>query len=516
MTRLSGGRLSSGAVVLFMLVLLAPAAGAAQSVPPLPEYLPCPVPIGGRILRGLAVGFLNGDAVLDLAGVDVANQEVVVMLPLEDGALFAAGACDSALEVRTVAITTNPLAIDAGDLDQNVTTDLAVAGANGVVPLLGDGAGNFTVPTPVPTGTPTPPTPIPAGTDPQAVAIGDFDHDGSGDIAVGTNSGNSIEILYGNGNGTFQPAISIAIGQTVSALISRDFDGDGRSDLAALSTQSNQVAVLLQRAGIRCTATDKSCFSMVTPVSVDQSPTGFAAGDFNLDGLGDLAVVSRNGLLGIYLGRADDSPSGMHFEAGPSYSVGGANLTAAVAGFFNADVYPDVAVADNNGNRVIFFVNDGAAQMSFTQSPQLFLVNPGPRVLGIADLDGDGQVDIITANENPSFGLTVLLSSNPPATPTGTPTSSPSVTPSPTISGTPTETATSTRTATNTRGPTSTLTETPSQGLFQIRGESCAINAGADSGLSVLPIFALIAFALWRRGRSVGNGKSNVESRSGT
>src|SRR5262245_31279901 len=86
-----------------------------------------------------------------------------------------------------------------------------------------------------------PPVTFPVGVDPRAVTVADFNHDGKPDLAVlnlGPSSTfqSSLSVLLGNGNGSFQPAVTTAVlnsgrGTGVAASIAvGDFNRDGRPD----------------------------------------------------------------------------------------------------------------------------------------------------------------------------------------------------------------------------------------------------------------------------------------------
>ncbi len=114
--------------------------------------------------------------------------------------------------------------------------DLAVADSSRsqVDILLGQGNGTFQLG-----------SSINVGAAPSAIVADDFGN-GQTDLAVA--DANDVSVLLGNGDGTFQPAIHMPTGtapETLVALVAGDFNGDGRLDLAAGNLSSNNISVLL-------------------------------------------------------------------------------------------------------------------------------------------------------------------------------------------------------------------------------------------------------------------------------
>jgi hypothetical protein len=87
-----------------------------------------------------------------------------------------------------------------------------------------------------------PPRGYAAGPNPLFVAVGDFNGDGTPDLAVVVSSG--VSVALGNGDGTFRPAGTYVAGVGPSAVAVADLNGDGFPDLAVVNGSSNDVSVL--------------------------------------------------------------------------------------------------------------------------------------------------------------------------------------------------------------------------------------------------------------------------------
>jgi FG-GAP-like repeat/FG-GAP repeat len=126
-----------------------------------------------------------------------------------------------------------PVSLAVGDFNRDGNQDLVTANdpSNSVTVLLGSGNGSFQTP-----------INLPAGIRPQGVVVSYLNGDDLQDLAVANFDGN-VSVLLGNGNGTFRPAMSFPAGAGASSLVDGDFDGDRLQDLAV--TTGNSVTVLL-------------------------------------------------------------------------------------------------------------------------------------------------------------------------------------------------------------------------------------------------------------------------------
>src|SRR5580700_375450 len=173
-------------------------------------------------------------------------------------------------------------AVAVGDFNGDGTPDVAVTStdSNAVSIFLGKGDGTFRTP-----------VSYPLSEGPASVAVGDFNHDGIPDLAVTTNDGNggigAVAILFGNGNGAFQPAVNYPLGRTPTSIAIGDFNHDGNPDLAIVDSSGlSQVYILLG-------AADGTFQQQQETYRVGMYPGCVVTGDFNGDGNLDLAVSSE-------------------------------------------------------------------------------------------------------------------------------------------------------------------------------------------------------------------------------
>lgn len=103
------------------------------------------------------------------------------------------------------------------------------------------------------------------GADPLSVTVGDFNGDGKPDLAVANSADNTVSVLLGNGDGSFQTQQVYATGGVDPiSMVMGDFNGDGKPDLAVINAgdtsrgefdTNSSVSVLLNAGGSTATAT---------------------------------------------------------------------------------------------------------------------------------------------------------------------------------------------------------------------------------------------------------------------
>ncbi len=299
-----------------------------------------------------------------------------------------------------------PGALAVGDVNGDGNLDIVT---NGITILLGDGKGGF------------PNRKDFLNTAPESVILADFDGDGKTDVLIGTGNSavlsgpppfseyqeNSLTVFFGEGTGDLTAApVGPSPVQTSSSfsspnsadyvtVASGDFNQDGLADLAMVSVFQYLSIFVTSASG---TLTHVSTYDFAA-IDKDASPTSVAAADFNGDGIIDLAVsVARRsspGSIEVFTGVGDGT------FLPPVASSAPASTTSLVVGDFNKDGHPDVAAIDvtgsTDGDRIAIFLNQGDGTFA---PPQSYPAGTLATSLAIGDFNRDGVADIAIGNYN--------------------------------------------------------------------------------------------------------------------
>ena len=405
-----------------------------------PETTPNPV-------RSLAAD-LNGDGAVDLIAANQVADELAILFQAAEGDF----AQRPLLTVGNDSVTRKPETVIAADLDRDGDLDLASANdeLNNLTVFLQKDFGFFSLPD----------FSLGNATDtavPQEIAAGDIDGDGRLDL-VSVNRGNTppeggVTIFLQTENG-FEARPSVRLQdermQRPQTLALADLNDDGRLDIVSGNGDSDNLVVLFQPAGgYRTTldVDDADLFEIREPGLT--KPVAVVASDIDLDEQVDL-VAAYSTAVGLF---RHQEVGGSHEWILQSRLGNGSTPSSAFVADINADGLPDIGSStsrpsiafflqpqggfqaggqpdeeledmriasprfatamdiDADGRLDLFIADSATAQivrfrqvcsLLFTLSPDDILGGPGttdiPSSIALADLDSDGEIDLVTSN----------------------------------------------------------------------------------------------------------------------
>ena len=333
--------------------------------------------------HGVTAADLNGDGRLDLVAANAGSNAASVWLGNGNGTF------GSRVDFPTGPA---PKSIAVGDVNRDNRLDLVSANQDGasVTVRLGNGSGGFGAA-----------VNFPACTGTHEVAIGNFTADTNPDLLVACWGGSVVSFLRGNGNGTFAAMVNFTVGAAPHSIVARDFNGDGRLDAAVANHDDASISVLLGRGD--------GTFNPQVKYPVGGGPHSIRAGDVNGDGRLDLAVANDgSNTISVLRGQV-----GGTFSASVQYPTGSAPKGVAIADI-DGDGLLDLLSANTAGNyptccnpggdTISLLLNAGGGSFAAAQT---YVAGTTPFAIATGDFDGDGDLDVVTANWH-SNNVTIL------------------------------------------------------------------------------------------------------------
>jgi subtilisin family serine protease len=295
-----------------------------------------------------------------------------------------------------------PTAVVAGDFNRDGKMDWAVSngGSNDVWIYFGNGDGTSQLPTIIRL----------SGAAPLGLVSADLRKNGISDLIVAEADSQTIGVLLGNGDGTFAPEVEYFVPAPPLSLDVADLNGDGNLDIVAGLLGDQNTGPLATLLGDGTGKFGAPLSRPVDLVTGSYATTTVLAKDLNGDGIPDLVVIDNGGVVPgahSYLGRGD----GTFKHAEYFFEDGGFEIpddvTNVALGDMDGDGCVDAVTTETYGNVRIF---KGSCDGSFVGFPNVTTVGAGDAgaTIALADLDGDGHLDVLTTGlflgVGPPFG----------------------------------------------------------------------------------------------------------------
>jgi len=249
-----------------------------------------------------------------------------------------------------------------------------------------------------------------AGSDSYAVAVGDVNSEGKPDLVISNGGSNTVSVLLNTTTiGAATPTFAVKVDYPVNAgaggpygVKLGDLNGDGKLDIVATGFTNNNVSVLL--------GSGSGTFAAHVDFAVGTHPIGVMVGDVNGDGKPDIAVANYGGgNVSVLLNTTTTNAATPTFAVHAVFAV--PDAAAVVIADMNGDGVPDLIVASatatNKASVLLNTTATNAATPSFAARVD-FGVDLNLVDVAVTDFNGDGKLDVVTANAE-SGGLTSVL-----------------------------------------------------------------------------------------------------------
>jgi hypothetical protein len=307
----------------------------------------------------------------------------------------------------------SPVALARGDFDGDGAVDVVAAqnyARGGFTFMRNEGAGRLAQPVNFSGATRT-----------SGIVAADFNNDGKLDVATSDSDavqfGNTVSVWLGNGSGTFGARQLFSLGSGNAAvpvgIAAADFDGDGAIDIAVTAYgqagSGNSVRILHNNGN--------GTFAAAVSIPAGMGPYDIAAGDLNGDGRPDLVVANNEYSVNVLVNNGSGGfNTAIPYGNLTSDNWAGPLLACVTLGDVDGDgkldvLYGNTRTWDGFTGRVVQLRNNGSGGLTRASDIPLVTYTAGPADLALADLNGDGKLDILAAeyDQRATDGVCVMM-----------------------------------------------------------------------------------------------------------
>lgn len=268
---------------------------------------------------------------------------------------------------ENIAVANGPTDVQVADLG-NGHADLVVVSRSALSIVMGNGDGTF-----------QPAISYPLNGGAESACVGDLGN-GHPDIVVGYFEGDSVSLFLGNGDGTFMPARQIIVGSAPLNCAIADL-GNGHPDLLVSNSGSSSLSVLL--------GNGDGTFQAPQTYATPQHPGELTVADLG-NGRPDVVVTENFGSSEISVFPCDgDGALGQRTDISAGYPS-----SVAVADLGNG--HPDLVVANDIAGSVATYLGDGSGNF---QPPRLYSTGLSFANKAVVANFGDGEPDVVVATQ---------------------------------------------------------------------------------------------------------------------
>ncbi|HCA83717.1 MAG TPA: hypothetical protein DEP18_08005, partial [Flavobacteriales bacterium] len=219
------------------------------------------------------------------------------------------------------------------------------------------------------------------GTDPRDLDLGDLNGDGNMDVAVAMNGSDSVHVVFTNGMGAIT-SISryYSGGRGPTSIVMFDYDGDGDKDIAVSNVLDHVIGLLINDGSGNFTLQRHASF-------ID--PSEILTGNFDSDLKEDIVFTGNSRRL-MYMGN--NSPNGFLSYNNLYYPTINTQPNSSSIADFNGDGNTDLVTANSSSNNFSLFLGNGSGGYTFSSNTSASAMN---LAIQSGDFNGDGFKDVL-------------------------------------------------------------------------------------------------------------------------